>query len=149
MRCIFAKSAIACLMVCMAIAAIPAAHAAIEEPALRFLPPETEGLAVIDIAALRSSPFFQDALKANSALPQSIQQFVDETGIDLRTDIDKLTIAKIGQQAGVVVLQGRIDKLKVVQTLAGKGAQPDSYLGQALYRDRDGAVVILDNILLV
>jgi hypothetical protein len=46
-------------------------------------------------------------------------------------------------------VQGRIDKFKVQQYLVGKGKQPDGYLGQTIYYDKDGAIAVLDNLLLV
>jgi hypothetical protein len=149
MRWTLGRFTIAALIVWIGVVAIPGAYAAIDAPALKFLPPQTDGIAVVDVAALRGTLLFQEALKGNNTLPQPAQEFIDATGIDLKTDLDKVTIAKIGPQSGLAVLQGRFDKFKVAQYLKEKGSQPDSYLGQTLYRERDGAVVLLDNIVLL
>lgn len=135
-----------------ATARIPAATVTIDQNSLKFLPPETDGLAVVDVAGLRGSALVQSALKDHPPAqdgPQSLQQFITETGVDPVKDIDTITLAKVGQKDGFIVVQGRIDKFKVQQALMNSGKQSDAYLGQTIFYDKDGAVAILDNVVLL
>ena len=145
MKWVVGLSMIAITMGWLATATIPAAPVSIDQTSLKFLPPETVGLAVIDVAGLRTAPLVQDALNKIVAAPK-LQQFVDETGVNPQTDIDKVTVAKLGGSDAIVVVQGRIDKLKIDQLLREKGKQADAYLGQTIYYDKDGAVALLDNV---
>lgn len=149
MRCILRISMIAIAMGWPAAATISAAQAPADEPSLKFLPSDIGGLAVIDVAALRSVPLLQPALKDKSPLPAKAQEFMTATGIDPATDVDKVTIARIGEKDGVLIVQGRFNKFKVQQYLAGQGQTTETYLGQTLYRERDGATVFLGSVVVV
>jgi hypothetical protein len=149
MRWILSISIIAIALGLAATAAIPAMQAPADEPSLKFLPPDTGGLAVIDVAALRSVPLLQPALKNKTQLNPEVQDFLTATGIDPATDVDKVTVARLGEKDGLIIIQGRFDKFKVEQYLAGKGQTTETYLGQTLYRDRDGATVFLNNVLVI
>ncbi len=149
MRWILRTSMIAIALGCPAAATISAAQAPADEPSLKFLPPDSGALAVIDVAALRSVPLLRPALKDKSPLPASAQQFVIATGIDPVMDVDKITLARIGEKDGVLLIQGRFDKFKVQQYLTSNGQTSESYLGQTLYRERDGATVFLDSFVVV
>lgn len=149
MKWIAGVSLIAIAMGWVATATIPAATVTIDQNSLRFLPADTQALAVIDVAALRSAPLVQDNMKDNLPLPPDLQQVITGSGVDPRKDIDTITFAKVGQKDSFFVIQGRIDKLKVQQYLAQQGKQPEGYLGQTLYDDPGGAVVLLDNTVLL
>jgi hypothetical protein len=152
MRWIGGVTMIAIAMGWAATATIPAATVTIDPTSLKFLPTETQGLAVIDVAGLVGTPLVQDALKGRPLIqngPADLQEFIAETGIDPAKDISTVTVAKLGMKDGFFVVQGRIDKFKVQQFLADKGKQPDAYLGQTIYYDKDGAIAVLDNLLLV
>jgi hypothetical protein len=150
MKWMLGVSIIAIAMGWFAIATIPAATASIDAVSLKFLPPETHSIAFIDVAGLRSAPLIQDALKAHDMkLSGRAAEFVAATGVDPRRDIDTVTIAKTGERDGFVIVQGRIDKFKVEQFLKDEGKEPEVYLGQSLYRDGDGAFLILDNVVLL
>ena len=131
-------------------ATIPAATVTIDPTTLKFLPPETQGLAVIDVAGLVGTPLVQDALKKRPSLnfPGDLQEFITKTGIDPAKDISTVTGARIGTRDGFYVVQGRIDKFKVQQFLIDKRMQPDAYLGQTIYYDKDSAIAVLDNLVL-
>src|SRR5690242_3664748 len=123
--------AIAIAMGWAATATIPAATVTIDSTSLKFLPPETQGVAVIDVAGLVGTPLVQDALKdTHRAYSSGDLQFITETGIDPMKDISTVTVAKLGMKDAFFVVQGRIDKFKVEQYLADKGKQSDAYLGQ-------------------
>jgi hypothetical protein len=152
MKWIVGVTMMAISMVWAATATTPAVTVTIDPTSLKFLPPETQGLAVIDVAGLVGTPLVQDALK-NRPLTQSgpadLQEFMAETGIDPTKDINTVTVAKLGINDAFFVVQGRIDKFKVQQFLVDKGRHPDAYLGQTIYYDKDSAIVVLDNILLL
>ena len=137
----------AILMVWAASAVIPTPPVSIDDVSLKFLPPETLGVAFIDVAALRNAPLFQDTFNAKDpAFPSDVNEFMIATGVDPKRDIDKVTIAKLGAGVGFAVVQGRFDKFKVEQFLKDKGRRPEAYLGQMIYRDRNNAFVLLDNV---
>ena len=150
MKWIVGVSIIAIAMGWAATSTIPAAAISIDETALKFLPPETEGIAFIDVAALRDAPLVQETLKGKPlGLPKGFGDFAAATGFDPQRDVDKVTIGKIGAREPLVIVQGRIDKFKVEQYLRDKGKEPEGYLGQTLYHDGDGAFVVLNDIALM
>jgi hypothetical protein len=151
MKWILGAAMIAIAMGWAATATIPAATVTIDPTSLKFLPPETQGLAVIDVAGLVGTPLVQDAVKNRPLIqngPPDLQEFITATGIDPMKDINTVTVAKLGMKYAFFVVQGRIDKFKVQQYLVDKGKQADGYLGQTIYYDKDGAIAVLDNVLL-
>src|SRR5207244_2350901 len=132
-----------------ATATIPAATISVDETSLKFLPPDTQGVAFIDVAALRNAPLVQDAMKEGFTFPPVLNDFIAATGFDPRQDVDKVTVGKVGGRDGLVIVQGRIDRFKVEQFLKDKGKEPEAYLGQTLYHDGDGAVLVLDNLVVM
>src|SRR5262249_33529685 len=114
MKWVLGISIIAIGMGWAATATIPAAAVSVDEASFKFLPPETQAIAFIDVAALRSAPLVQDALQAvqakdgSFALPNDVAEFTRATGVDPMRDIDKVTLAKIGPKDGFAVVQGRI-----------------------------------------
>lgn len=150
MKWIVGVSIIAIAMGWAATATIPAATVSIDEASLKFLPPDTQGVAFIDVAALRSAPLVQDVLKNKGlGLPGPSADFVRATGLNPLQDVDKVTAGKIGARDGLIIVQGRIDKFKVDQFFRDKGKEPEAYLGQTLYHDGDGAFVVLDNLMVM
>jgi hypothetical protein len=149
MKWILGVSILAVTMGWAAMATIPAAAVSVDEASLKFLPPETVGIVVIDVAALRNAPFVQDMLKQQVPGPKGWDDSISRTGVDPERDIDKVTIAKISAQDGLVIAQGRIDKFKVEQALKDSGKVPDAYLGQTIYRDGENAVLVLNNAVLI
>jgi hypothetical protein len=129
---------------------IPAATVSIDDATFKFLPPETQGIVFIDVAALRNAPFVRDVLKDQKVTPPSgWDEFVKATGTNPEQDIDKVTIGKLNAPDALVILQGRLDKFKIEQYLKDKGKHPQAYLGHSLYLDGDGAFVLLDNVVLL
>jgi hypothetical protein len=116
---------------------------------LKFLPPETNGVAFIDVAGLRGAPLVQEMLKSNKApFPRKLNDFMTATGFDPERDLDKVTIATVTAGDSLVIAQGRIDRFKIQQYLKDQGKTPEAYLGQTLYRDGRDAFVILDDAVL-
>ena len=133
-----------------ATAMVSVAAVSIDDVSLRFLPPDTDAIAFVDVASLKNAPLVQDLLKTQDLpLPNKLADFTRLTGFDPKQDIDRVTVAKVGAREALLVVQGRIDKFKVAQFLKDEGKVPEVYLGQSIYRDGDGAVVILDNVALI
>ena len=129
-----------------ATATIPAATASIDDASLRFLPPDTRSVAVIDVAALRNSPLMQDVFNRKDLLPAHWAVIMAGTGFDPQRDLEKITVAKIGPRDSLAVVQARFDKLKVEQYLKDHvRSEVEVYLGQTLYREGESAYVLFDN----
>jgi hypothetical protein len=85
---------------------------------LLYAPPDAKGLAYIDLAALRSSPFFADlrGLAPTQAPEREYQEFVSATGFDYERDLDRVVIAAVGpssSQDTLAVAEGRFDHGKI------------------------------------
>ena len=69
---------IAVIMGWVATASIPAAPVSIDSASLKFLPPETQGIAFVDVAALRNATLVQNALQtATLDFQKGLANFVD------------------------------------------------------------------------
>ena len=145
MKWILGVSILAVTMGWAAMATIPVAAVSVDEASLKFLPPETRGIVVVDVAALRNAPLVQDMLKQQVQGPKAWDDSISRTGVDPARDIDRITIAKISAQEGLVIAQGRIDKFKVEQAMKDSGKVMDAYLGQIIYRDGENGVLMLEN----
>ena len=77
MKWIVGLSMIAIAMGWVATATVPAAPVSIDPTSLKFLPQETTGVAVIDVAGLRGAPLVQTQLEKVTVAPK-LQQFIDE-----------------------------------------------------------------------
>lgn len=128
---------------------IPAATITPDEATLKYFPQETQGIVFIDVAALRNAPLVQDALNKGQfkSLPPGLDDFQQSTGFDIRRDLDRVTVAKISARERLVVADARYDKFKTEQFLKDKGKEAETYLGRAIYRDGDGAMTFLDNVI--
>ena len=127
---------------------IPPATITPDEATLKYFPPETQGIVFIDVAALRSAPLVQDVLsKGQFTLPKGLNDLEENTGFDLRRDVDRVTMGKINPREKLVVADARYDKFKTEQFLKDKGRQVETYLGRAIYRDGDAATSFLDNVI--
>jgi hypothetical protein len=129
---------------------IPAATITPDEATLKYFPPETQGIAFVDVAALRNAPLVQDALNKGQfqSLPPGLNEFVEATGFDIRRDLDCVTVGKISAHERLGVAYARYDQFKAEQFLRDKGKEAETYLGRAVYRDGDTAVAFLDGIIL-
>ncbi len=141
---------IAVIMGWVATASIPAAPVSIDPASLRFLPPETRGIALVDLAALRNATLVQNALQtATLDFQKGLANFVAATGLDPQKDVDRITVGKLGTNQILMIVQGRIDKFKAEQFFRDKGKEEETYLGQTIYHDGDGGFVFLDGVVLM
>jgi hypothetical protein len=132
---------------CALIATVPVAAVSMDDMSLKFLPAETQGIAFIDVAALRGTPLVQEAMQnRNMSMPRSLSELTAGTGFDPRRDLDKVTIAKFGGRESLVILQGSIDKSRVEQFFNDNGKEHEAYMGHNLYHDGNNGFVVLDNV---
>jgi len=141
---------VAVVMGWVATATIPAAPVSIDSASLKFLPPETEGIAFVDVAALRSTALIQDVLTTTTLdFQKGMANFVYATGVNPQEDVDRVTVGKLGAHEILMVVQGRIDKFKAEQYFRDKAQDQETYLGQTIYRDGDGGFVFFDGLVLM
>ena len=134
----------------IATATVPAATVSIDPASLKFLPPDTEGIAFVDVAALRNASLFQDARKTGTLqLEKGMANFVYATGLNPEQDVDRITVGKLGTNQILMIVQGNIDKFKAQQYFRDKGKEEETYLGQTIFRDGDGGFVFLDGVVLM
>lgn len=128
---------------------IPAATITPDEATLRYFPAETEAIAFIDAAGLRGAPLVESAIDKGQlkAMPPDFREFVDSTGFDVRRDLDSVMIGKISGRDHLVVANARYDKFKTEQFLKDKGKEAETYLGRAIYHDRDTSIAFLDSVI--
>jgi hypothetical protein len=129
---------------------IPAATITPDEATLKYFPPETQGIAFVDVAALRNASLIQNAMGKEQlqSVPPGLKEFMDKTGFDVRRDVDRVTVGKISTFEKLAVADARFDKFKAEQFLRDKGKEAETYLGRAVYRDGDTAITFLDGVIL-
>src|SRR5215470_11010492 len=134
----------------IATATVPAATVSIDPASLKFLPPDTEGIAFVDVAALRNASLIQDARKTGTLeFEKGMANFVYATGLNPEQDVDRITVGKLGTNQILMIVQGNIDKFKAQQYFREKGKEEETYLGQTIFSDGDGGFVFLDGIVLM
>jgi hypothetical protein len=151
MRWIFGASILAVTLGWAGTSTIPAATITPDESILKYFPPETQGVAFIDVASLRGAPLVQSALDQGwlQSLPSGANDLIDGAGFDVRRDLDRVTIGTISARERLVVAQARYDRLKAEQYVRDKGTERETYLGRDIYRYGDGAMTFLDNTILL
>jgi hypothetical protein len=128
-----------------------AARVSTDDVSLKFLPSETVGIAFIDFAELRTVPLLQDFFKNQTGMtfPRGLDEFTKATGIKVEDDVDKVTAARIGAREELLIVQGRIDKLKVEEYLKGRSGPNEVHLGHNIYLEKDTAITAFDNLILI
>jgi hypothetical protein len=150
MKWIVGFSIMAAIVGVVATMTIPAATITPDQAILKFFPPETHGVAFIDIAGLRSSPLGADLMKGHlNRLPRGPREFEEATGFSVQRDLDRVTAARIGEHDVLAVAEGQFDRVKFEQFVNEKGAQAETYRGRGIYRHEHIAIVFVDNVLLV
>jgi hypothetical protein len=158
MRWILGVTAMAVVVGLVATISIPAQTVTPDEATLKLFPPETEGIAFVDVAGLRNAPLFQDLILKNlpGALPREMQELVDATGFDVRNDVDRVTIGRTGRNSALAIAQARYDKFKLEQFITDKADDDlvtETYLGRVIYKgdndDHPGSfgVAFIDNLI--
>ena len=130
---------------------IPAQTITPDQGILRLFPPETQGIAVFDVAALRSAPLVQEAL-AQRAFPPRLADRLGEleaaTGFRPERDVDRVTVGRLGAREIVAIAEARYDKFKFEQFLNDKGLQSEAQMGRTVYSHDKFGVSFIDNLII-
>src|SRR5437879_1989355 len=129
MKWIFGASVLALTLGWVGTATIPAATITPDESILRYFPAETQSIAFVDAASLRSAPLVQSVLDQGRfrSLPPALNEFMDGTGFDVRRDLDRVTIGTISARERLVVAEAHYDKFKAEQYVRDKGTEMETY----------------------
>src|ERR1043165_7138106 len=101
MKWILGFIAVAVLVGVVATITVPAQTVTLDEGTLKLLPPETLGIAFIDVAGLRNAPLFNDViLQKLPQFPHELSEFAQATGFEVQRDIDSVTAGRIGAHDG-------------------------------------------------
>ena len=107
---------------------------------LRLVPRDAELVAYADVRAVMVSEVRQKLLQVLPSSGSGQQQFQDQTGINIETDIDRVIACASpshvnGQTmpvAGMVLARGRFNDVKIEALMREHGAQVESYKGKRL-----------------
>jgi len=140
MKWIVGVSVVAAVVFAVATATIPAQTIVPDQTVLKLFPAETQGVAFVDLAALRNTPLGVEIMAQGAPLtPQvpKLQDFIDATGFNFREDVDRVTVARLDARRAIFVIQARFDQFKVERYLADHVTRLDTYMGRTIYEDRD------------
>ena len=131
--------------------AIPAQTITPDQAILKLFPPETQGIAFFDVAALRNAPLVQDVL-AQRAFPPKLADRLAElaaaTGFKPEQDVDRITVGRLGAREMLAIVEARYDRFKFEQFLNDKGMQSEAHMGRAVYSREKFAVSFIDNLII-
>jgi hypothetical protein len=159
MRWILGVTAVALIVGVVATMTVPAQTITPDEATLKLFPPETTGIAVVDVAGLRGSPLFNELIlqKLPDHFPGELNEFIQNTGFEVQRDVDKVTVGRIDQRQALVIVQARYDHFKVEQFVQDKAdhINTETYAGRVIYRegptdagDNRGGVSFIDGIII-
>ena len=160
MKWILGFTAVAVLVGVAATITVPAQTVTLDEATLKLLPPETEGIAFVDVAGLRGAPLFNELfLSKLPPFPRGLGEFAEATGFEVQRDVDSVTAARTGEHAAVVLVRARYDKFKVEQYVKDKADKiiTETYLGRVIYQEDEayrgassdgGGVAFIDNLII-
>ena len=160
MKWILGLCAIAVVVGLAATMTVPAQTVTPDVATLKLFPPETQGIAFVEVAGLRGAPLFNDLiLQKLPQPPTEFNEFVQATGFNVEQDVDRVTAGHIGERDMLVVVQARYDKFKVEQFVKDKADHitSETYLGRVIYTPElvgpggdaaAGGVAFIDNLIL-
>jgi hypothetical protein len=101
---------------------------------LAYVSPDTRILAYADVRQVMDSELRQKLLQFEAHTAEGADKFQEETGIDLRTDVDKVVAAlsRDGSADGdrpLVLVRGRFDTARIESLIRQKGGQVQDYQG--------------------
>jgi hypothetical protein len=140
MKWIVGVSVVAAVVFALATTTIPAQTIVPDQTVLKLFPAETQGVAFVDLAALRNTPLGQEVMAQGAPLATGVpklQDFIDATGFNFQQDVDRVTVGRLDARRAMFVIQARFDKFKVERYLADHVTRLDTYMGRSIYEDRD------------
>ena len=98
---------------------------------LKFLPRNATLVAAVKVTDLMTSKFRDRLRQALPEKPSGQQDFENETGINIETDIDSI-VAALAPDNGIVVARGRFNSVKIEALMREHGALVEDYKGVRL-----------------
>ena len=126
-----------------------------DEALLRLFPIDTKGVGFVDLAQLRDNPLINELVidRILRDKPLVIDEFEEQTGLDLESDIQQIMVGRTGEKEFLIVARANYEGFRVEQYFNDKGLDFDTYAGSTLYfpdgDDDDGAVSFVDGLVLV
>ena len=101
---------------------------------LQFVPPDATLVAFANVREIMTSDVRDRARRALPRLPNGQEQFRNETGINVETDIDRVVACLSrssdgGQGAALVLARGRFDAVRIESLMRDHGATAGDYRG--------------------
>lgn len=150
MKWILGASVIAAVVALTATITIPAATITPDDATLKLFPQETQGVAFIDVAAIRLTPLFQDLLAQGRARsPRRLGEFITETGFVPERDVDNVTVGRLGARDFVAIVKARYDRVRAEYFLNLKQIPFETYMGRVVYHPGPKATVAFIDGLIV
>jgi hypothetical protein len=110
---------------------------------LAYVPPDAQIVAYADVRQVMDSELRQKVMQFDPNSNQGADRFQQETGIDIRTDVDKV-VASLSTDAGngrpLLLVTGRFDTARIESLIREKGGQVEDYQGKRLLTHPDGEV---------
>src|SRR4051812_25038339 len=153
MKWIVGVSVVAAVVFALATTTIPAQTIVPDQAVLKLFPAETQGVAFVDLAALRNSPLGMEVMAQGAPLAPRVpklQDFIAATGFNFQQDVDRVTVGRLDARRAMFVIQGRYDRFKVETYLADHVTRLDTYMGRSIYEDRDHdfGVTFIDDLVI-
>ena len=140
MKWIVGVSVVAAVTFAIATITIPAQTIVPDQTVLKLFPAETQGVAFVDLAALRNSPLGIEVMTQGAPFAPrqpKLQDFIAATGFNFQQDVDRVTVGRLDSRRMIFAIQARYDRFKVERYLADHVTRLDTYMGRTIYEDRD------------
>lgn len=110
---------------------------------LAYVSRDTRILAFADVRHVMDSELRQKVMELQPGGAQGADQFQQETGIDLRTDVDQILAsmsseATAGNGRPLLLVRGRFDTARIESLIREKGGQLEEYQGKRLITHPSG-----------
>ena len=108
---------------------------------LAYVPSDARILAYADVRQVMDSELRQKLMQFDPNSAQGADKFQAETGIDIRSDVDKV-VASLSSDTGsgrpLLLVTGRFDTARIESLIRQKGGQVEDYQGKRLLTHPDG-----------
>jgi hypothetical protein len=112
---------------------------------LEYVPADTTILAFADVREVMDSELRQKLMQLQPDSAKGADQFQEETGIDIRTDVDKVVASVSGGDDNtrpLLLVRGRFDTARIESLIRQKGGEASEYQGARLLTHPDGNVAV-------
>lgn len=107
---------------------------------IKFLPADAAVVAYAEVAEIMASPMRQKVRELMPMKPDGQQEFQNQTGINIETDIDRIVAAFVPSRSttpashpsAIVVARGRFDAVRIESLMREHGARVEIYKDQRM-----------------